>query len=214
MIKIPKFKDISGQKFGRLTALHRLYNLKGHTKWLCVCECGNLAEVFITNLTSGDTNSCGCLQKESVVERFTKHGKRYTRLYRILNGMKNRCYNKTVPQYPNYGGRGIKVCDEWLNDFEAFYTWSKDNGYSDNLSIDRIDVNGNYEPNNCRWVTQKQQMRNTRVNKCFTYKGETHCLKEWCEILGLNYNTVTTHISRNWTINEALGLKGDVKFGC
>lgn len=164
MIAISNFKDLTGQKFGRLTVLDRLHNY--HEKnacWLCVCECGNLAKVNTPNLRSGRTMSCGCLRKEVN----TKHGKYNTRLYDI---------------------------------------WAMNNGYKSNLTIDRIDVNGNYEPNNCRWVTMKQQSRNTRRNRYFTYNGETHCISEWCEILGLNYNTINGRLRRKLTIEEALEL--------
>lgn len=127
--------------------------------------------------------------------------------------MKGRCYNKNHTKYPNYGARGIKVCDEWLHEFMNFYNWSMSHGYKDNLTIDRIDVNGNYEPNNCRWADAKQQMRNTTRNVYYTINGETHCLSEWCEILNLNYQTVHSRMHKlGWSINEALELKerGDI----
>ena len=165
-IKKGGFKDITGQKFGRLTALHRLHNTKGRmSKWLCVCECGNFVEVRLNSLTSGLTKSCGCLKKDN---HYVKHSKKNTRLYRTWKSMKSRCYNNHVDRYPNYGGRGIKVCDEWLNDFMSFYNWAMANGYDDKLTIDRINVDGNYEPNNCRWVDMKQQLRNTQRNAYYT----------------------------------------------
>lgn len=202
-----KYKDISGQKYGRLTALYKLrnYHKKG-TYWLCVCECGNLKEVYLGSLTSGATTSCGCYHKERVKEAFTIHGKRNTRLHKIWRCMKQRCYNTNNTDYPNYGQRGIKMCDEWLTDFMTFYKWAMTNGYNDKLSIDRIDVDGNYSPDNCRWATAKQQARNRRYCKYFTYDGETHCIKEWCEILNLNYKTISTRLSRNWSIEKALEL--------
>lgn len=193
--------NITGQRFGRLTALYRLNNYHDtHSYWLCVCDCGNLKEVYLGSLRSGATTSCGCLVK--------KHGKSYDKLYRSWLCAKNRCSNTNDEHYTDYGARGIKVCDEWENDFVAFYKWAINNGYKEGLTIDRIDVNGNYEPSNCRWATRKQQARNRRNNKYFTYCGETHCLSEWCEILGINYNTVCTRINKlNWSIERALELE-------
>lgn len=134
-----------------------------------------------------------------------KHGKCGTSIYRRYNHMKDRCYNKNNKDYKDYGGRGITICKEWLDDFMTFYDWSTSNGYNDTLTIDRIDVNGNYEPNNCRWVDMKQQSRNRRSNRLFTINGETRCLMEWCEILGLKYKTVATRIYTNkWTVEKAL----------
>ena len=199
---MPKLKDITGQKFGRLTALYRLHNYhKNHTYWLCVCECGNLAEVYLGSLRKGLTTSCGCLVK--------KHGKSYEPLYRTWLGIKTRCYNKLDEHYKDYGGRGISVCDEWYNDFMSFEKWAVNNGYNDTLTLDRINVNGNYSPDNCRWATRKQQARNRRNNKYFTYNNKTHCLSEWCEILNLNYSTVCTRINKlGWSICQALELEG------
>jgi hypothetical protein len=199
-----KFKDITGQKFGKLTALYRLNNHKKckyyGSYWLCVCECGNLTEVYLGSLTRGNSTSCGCSIK--------KHGKSNNPLYRNWLGMKTRCCNKTDEHYEDYGERGIKVCNEWLHDFQAFYDWSMSNGYKEGLTIDRIDVNGDYEPNNCRWASRKTQARNRRSNRTFTINGETRCLSEWCEILNLNYNTVLTRINKlKWSISKALEVK-------
>lgn len=203
-----KIKDISGQKFGRLTALYHLHNTKGRTKWLCVCECGNLKWVSITHLRGGATKSCGCYNKEQCKMKFTKHGKRYDRLWNIWEHIKQRCYNINNKNYKDYGGRGIAVCDEWRNDFQAFYDWAINNGYDDTLTIDRINVNGNYEPNNCRWVPNKQQARNRRNNRTFTINGETHCLSEWCEVLNLKRSTVFNRVNTlGWSIERALELE-------
>lgn len=202
-----KFKDISGQKFGRLTALYRLHNTKGRTKWLCVCDCGNLKEVLYGSLHSERTKSCGCYGYERLTNSHTTHNQCGTRLYNTWCNMKNRCYNISNKEYKNYGERGIKVCDEWKDDFMAFYNWSMANGYNDTLTIDRIDNNGNYEPNNCRFINYKQQQRNTTRTKHITINGEKHCLKDWCIILGLNYSTITARINKlNWTIERALEL--------
>lgn len=202
-----KIKDLTSQKFGRLTALYRLHNIKGRTKWLCVCDCGNFKEVNTVKLTSGHTRSCGCLQKDITSNYFKKHGQTKTRLYKIWQGMKKRCYNLNCKSYNYYGVRGIKVCDEWLNDYQTFYDWSINNGYKESLTIDRINNDGNYEPNNCRWVDQKTQNRNSRHNRLFTFDGETRCLSDWCEILNLNYKTILNRINcYNWSIDRALEL--------
>lgn len=202
---IPKCKDLTGQKFERLLVVSREPSKNGHVSWLCLCDCGNYTTVRGDKLITGHTKSCGCLHKEAIHET---HGKSKTRLYKTWQGMKKRCYNKTSRCYKDYGGRGIKICSEWKDDFMAFYNWSMINGYAENLEVDRIDNNKGYYPNNCRWATRKQQNRNTRQNRYFTYNGETHCLSEWCEILGLNLNTVTSRLyKQNWTISEALELK-------
>ena len=202
-----KVKDITGQKFGRLTVIKFLRIEKHKAIWLCKCECGNLTGVTISCLTNGNTKSCGCLRKERNIESHKTHGQSRSRLYYIWNHMKSRCYNKNHKDYKNYGGRGIKICDEWQDNFQAFYDWSMSHGYDDTLTIDRIDNNGNYEPNNCRWVTVKQQNRNRRSNINFTCNGETHCLMDWCKILGLNYNTVYNRFHNcNWSIEKALDI--------
>lgn len=196
-----KFKDISCQKFSRLTVLHRLYNYhKKGVWWLCVCECGGFTYVTTRDLNNGHTKSCGCLRK--------KHGKRDTRLSRIWRGLKNRCYNVNNKDYRHYGKRGIAVCSEWLNDFMTFYNWSINNGYKDDLTIDRIDNSKGYSPDNCRWVDYKIQNRNRSNTKLITYKGETKPLMEWCELLNLKYDTVLHRLNASgWTIERALELE-------
>lgn len=137
-----------------------------------------------------------------------KHGKRKTRLYSIYSHMKQRCYNKNDQAYKYYGRIGITICNEWLNDFMTFYDWSMSNGYNDTLTIDRIDVNKSYSPDNCRWVDMKTQQRNKKNNRNITINGETHCLSEWCEILNVDYERTRQRICRdNWTIQKALELE-------
>lgn len=198
-----QYKDLTNKKFGRLTALYRLHNTGNKTKWLCICDCGNLKEARQDQLCNGRTKSCNCLYKDSNAI----HGKSNTRLYTIWQNMKARCYQKTARNYKDWGGRGIKVCDEWKHTFENFYSWSMENGYQNDLTIERIDVDGNYAPDNCKWMTIQEQQRNTTRNRKFTYNGETHCLKEWCEILGLNYQTVLARHKRGWSISQSLELE-------
>lgn len=202
------FKDIQGMKFGRLTAIEREARVPhGHAvQWKCICDCGNVVIVNGSRLRRGITQSCGCLQKELARERtgklMKKHGDSRTRLFRIWSCMKNRCTSKNNTHFNCYGGRGIRVCDEWL-DFESFRDWALNNGYEDTLTIDRIDVNGNYEPSNCRWATRKEQAQNRRTTRFIEYKGETHSLKQWSEILGMPDSCLKYRLDKGWSIEKA-----------
>lgn len=166
-----KRQDLTGQRFGRLTviAIHGK-DKRGKLLWLCRCDCGNTSTVRPYNLKNGNTKSCGCFQKE--VSGNLKHGllkaanrQETHRLHYIWASMKTRCNNSNRKGYKDYGERGIKVCKEWNDDFKAFYDWALSHGYADNLTIDRIDVNGNYEPSNCRWITNIEQQKNKRNSK-------------------------------------------------
>ena len=126
------------------------------------------------------------------------------RISRIYWNMKTRCYNQSSNKYHSYGGRGIRICDEWKNSFANFKEWALNNGYADNLTLDRINNNGNYEPNNCRWATIKQNTNNTRKNRLLTYNGETHTMSEWCEILGVKLGTLSSRIYRGWSVEDAM----------
>lgn len=156
-----KLIDLTNQKYNKLTVLERVYpedKSKKHTYWKCKCDCGNYTITSSNHLKTGHTKSCGCSHNNKGKNNPSyKHGKRNTRLFRIWASMKNRCLNKNNPKYKNYGGRGIKICDEWLIDFMSFYKWSIENGYKDDLTLDRRNVNFDYCPENCRWLTLQQQ---------------------------------------------------------
>lgn len=203
-----RFIDLTGQKFGRLTVVERdcLATKKrgNHARWICRCDCGNYTVVASGNLKSGDTKSCGCLRREMVSKTQSKHRKTETKLFKIWCGMKQRCYSKNVDAYKDYGGRGISICDDWKDDFQAFYDWAMANGYSEGTSIDRIDNDNGYSPNNCRWTTRKVQQNNTRKNRYITYNGETHTLTEWSEISGIKIMTLWHRLDKGWSIEKAL----------
>lgn len=169
---------------------------------LCKCECGTEKEVIIKNLKSGVSKSCGCLNIKRLKERAT-HGKRHTRVWRIWQAMKNRCYNPNVKQYKNYGGRGIKVCDEWKDNFVAFYDYMGD--CPEGFSIDRIDVNGNYEPGNVRWSSPMRQMSNKTNNRKINEVCITYISKE----LGGSHSLVAKRLKRGWSIEKATTTKSN-----
>ena len=203
--------NLIGKKFNKLTIIKEIGKAKnGQSIWLCKCDCGNITKVMYGNLVKGTVKSCGCLRKENIKNRIIKHNKSSTRLYTTFYKMKARCYNKNDPAYKNYGGRGIKVCDKWLdkeNGFMNFYNWAMDNGYDENKnkkeqSLDRINVNGNYEPNNCRWATAKQQANNTRINHIINYCGKKYTLTQLSDFLGIKLNTLIWRLNHNWKQEE------------
>jgi len=198
--------DLTGQRFGRLVVIGiASHDMKtGVTKWACHCDCGKTLEVRGYNLRNGHSQSCGCLSRETTSKSFKTHGKSHTRLFNTWCSMRQRCRDKKCKSYKNYGGRGIKVCEEWNNSYEAFETWALNNGYADNLSIDRIDVNGNYEPSNCRWADNFIQHNNTRNNHFITINGERHTIAEWERIKGFKPDTIHVRIRRGWKPEEAV----------
>lgn len=205
-----KVLDLTGQRFGRLTAIERVgSNKRRQSLWSCKCDCGSIVVVVGTELNCGHIKSCGCTRREKLIayNKIHKktHGMRYTRLYREWRSMINRCSCESWRDYKNYGGRGIAVCKEWQDNFMAFCEWALANGYDDSLSLDRIDVNGNYEPSNCRWATLKQQANNTRNSHYLEYNGVTKTVRQWSEELGINYNTLYSRITtKGWSIEKAL----------
>lgn len=190
-----------GAKFERLEVISRAPSTRHGKRWLCSCKCGNSTIAYEAKLLSGTTKSCGCLLKEK------RHGKSHTRLYRIWGGMKTRCYNPNSDHFKDYMGRGITICDEWRNSFEAFHDWAVANGYRDDLTIDRKDPNGNYEPSNCQWITTKEQNRNKTSTAVIEYRGEKRRLKEWAAITGVGYQALFWRYKQGWTPEEIINGK-------
>jgi hypothetical protein len=198
--------DLTGRYFGRLTVIC-FDGIKAHHRayWICKCECGQIKSICGHDLTTGYTKSCGCLRIENGHNLLTKHGESRTRLYYIHQSMKQRCNDKNHHAYKDYGGRGIIVCDEWL-DFPAFHNWAIENGYRENmgLSIDRINVNGNYCPQNCRWAMIDTQSNNKRSNKYLELNGERHSIAEWAKILGGSTSLIHARLRKGWSIEKAI----------
>lgn len=200
-----KFIDLTGKKFERLKVIDRAPSRKGQTMWNCLCKCGNTTIVSSQNLKTGHTQSCGCYNIQRATEANIKHNGVGTRLYRTWQGMKNRCYNPKCEYYPDYGGRGITVCKEWIDNFESFQEWALTNGYEESLTIDREDNNGIYEPSNCRWVTMKIQSNNRRSNRYITVDNITHTLEEWADISGIPSRTIRNRIDKyKWNEKDAV----------
>lgn len=197
-------EDLRGRRFGRLTVIDASPRKDGHSSWwVCQCDCGNIKEVSRSCLIRGASKSCGCLKHERAVahgkQMMSKHGWYGTRVYSVWKRIIDRCENPSVPQYKNYGGRGIRMCDEWRNNPKAFCEWAIAHGYAEGLSLDRIDVNGDYEPNNCRWITMGKQQTNKRNNVTITFNGKTQCVAEWARELGLTQHRLYQRVKAGWT---------------
>lgn len=191
-------KDLTGMTFGKLHVICAdSKDNRGEYKWMCECECGNRSVVYGSHLRNGATISCGCVMRTTQ----KTHGESKTRLYKIWQHMKDRCTNQNCDSFEYYGGRGITFCEEWSR-YENFRDWALINGYQDTLSIDRIDPDGNYEPKNCRWITQTEQNKNTRKCVLLTHNGETHTLREWGRILGIPKSTIQSRYQRGVSIFE------------
>lgn len=211
--------DLKGQVFERLTVIEEAgRNTKKEILWKCKCSCGNTTEVTTYRLRKGETKSCGCLnydtdkRKTSEVGKANKvHGMSKTRVYKTYSGIKERCLNPNSKKYPDYGGRGITLSKEW-DSFEKFHQWSIENGYDEELTLDRIDVNGNYEPNNCRWVDMKIQSNNKRNNRYVEYNGITKTLAEWAEHFGIKRVTLASRLDRQGLSFEE-AISKEVKIG-
>ena len=199
-----KIIDLTGRQFGRLFVLSVSGKDKAnHTIWLCKCSCGTKTNVQSSHLLTNHTRSCGCLLQETK----TKHGlcgKNGNKLYSAWKAMIARCYNEKTESYHNYGGRGIAVCDRWIDNPANFIN---DMGLPSNksLTLERIDVNGNYDPSNCKWASMKEQQRNKRNNTVIEFNGESLCFSEWCEKLGFKKSTLKNRLTvRGWSIEKSL----------
>lgn len=207
-----KFRDLTGMKFGKLTVISLNSRRKYHHYWNCICECGNECIIAGSNLVGGKTKSCGCHRKENPAILFSTHKQTNTKLYYIWINMKSRCYKKYNTDYHNYGLRGIKVCEEWQK-FEPFYEWAMSNGYKEGLSIERIDVNKDYYPENCKWITMSEQAKNKRNTSYLTYNGITKRLVEWAKEFNIHPSNLRTRIICGWDIERALTVpKGGNKY--
>lgn len=202
--------DLTKQRFGRLLVIRESDN-KNRTAWECLCDCGNTVVVTTTGLRNKGTKSCGCLRAEIAEQTHTIHGgsrkSGRNRLYIIWSSMRERCFNPNHQAYSNYGGRGITICNEW-EDFAEFRRWAISNGYDESQTsqtIDRVDVNQSYCPQNCRWISRSEQANNKRNNRYITYRGESRTIAEWSELFGIPYSLLYKRIvTRGWDAVRAI----------
>lgn len=200
-----RIKDLAGQRFGRLAVFGYVgKNKDGHSLWICHCDCGQQSVVVRTSLISGLTNSCGCLYRETIGALTRTHGLTHTPEYRIWAGIKTRCLNPHTPSYDNYGGRGITMCDRWLNSFECFLA---DMGPRPNrkFTVERIDNDLGYSPDSCRWATYTEQANNKRGNHLLTFQGETLTISQWAQKFDIPYSALASRVIKlGWTTEKAL----------
>ena len=209
--------DIAGERFGRLTAIRKVEKAPGsknrHSRWLCLCDCGKTTIVNVDKLRNGGTKSCGCLCREKSIETICKfnsrhtpnrrtHGKSNTKLYWAYRHMMERCYRKETANYKSYGGRGISICEEWRNKPDAFIEWALKNGYSEELTLDRIDVNGNYCPENCRWADWETQANNKTTSVFIDFNGERLTIAQFARKNNIPTATMWYRYKSGWTVNE------------
>lgn len=207
--------DMAGKKIGKLTVLDRVGSWGSQVWWRCSCECGNEKIISGASLRRGKTQSCGCVYRASrrdIARKSIakiKHGDSFTRLYFVWNDMKSRCYNPNDISFPNYGGRGINVCNDWRESYISFKAWAIENGYREDsrrgeCTLDRIDPDGNYCPENCRWASAAEQSNNRRSTPRLTIDGETHSPAEWAEITGLPRSLIYSRFRRGWSGAELI----------
>lgn len=208
----PRIKVMPGERYGRWVIVNEVeFNNAGSRKFICKCDCGTMRAVRLTHLRQGVSKSCGCLGGELSRKRATKHGYAGTALYACWQDMIKRCINPKHKRYKDWGGRGISICKEWM-DIESFVKWAQASGYKEELLLERIDNDGNYEPSNCRWATMQEQGNNRRDNRFIAYKGETKTLTQWSRKLGLSSSALSERLKRGWTIQKALETPKQVQF--
>lgn len=196
--------DLTGNQYGRLTVLNIAVDIPGKKKkWLCQCECGKEVVVAGSNLRNGHTTGCKECSMERLHKAQIKHNMTGTKLYRVWRGILNRCENSNFKSYSDYGGRGISVCPEW-HDGLNFFQWAMQNGYEEGKEIDRIDNNGNYGPNNCRWVSRTENANNKRNNRKLIYNGKLMTMAEIARANNINYKLFHKHLSKGMTVEEAI----------
>ncbi len=207
-----RFIDLTGNVYGKLKVVSFAGRIEGHSYWDCVCECGNSKIVEAYKLKTGNTSSCGCFQKESRHFHTRTHGKTNCPEHKVWFGMKQRCYNPKNPNYVNYGGRGIKICDRWLGE-NGFMNFMEDMGPrpSKNHTIERDEVNGIYEPSNCRWLLKELQAINKRNNRFITFNGETKHISEWSRGVNGGHSVVGKRLKNGWPLDLALTLPAENK---
>lgn len=202
-----KRKDLTGMKFGKWEVLEFSHFSKNRESyWLCKCDCGAIKFVKGNNLLQGASKSCLSCAK-------TIHGMSGSRIYKIWKAIKYRCNNKDNAVYQNYRGRGIKVCEEWENSFQTFYNWAISNGYNDSLTIDRINNNAGYSPENCRWATVQEQSLNRRTNVYLSLNGIPKTISQWSDELNINRTTIQHRHKKGWSDEECLFGRKKVKNG-
>ena len=203
---MPKLEDLTGKIFDRLTVVAKAPSRGRLTYWSCVCQCGGTLEVQSVHLKRGDTSSCGCLRKELTAEKNRTHGATGTFEHGVWRSMKNRCYTKSHKDYAIYGGRGITICQRWLDSFENFLA-DMGPAPTHGHSIERRDTNGNYEPGNCSWATPVEQANNRRNTIMLEWNGRCQSMADWARELEINYYTLKQRLRNGWTTAEALSGK-------
>jgi len=205
-----KRKDITGKRFGNLVVKNFVESKPAYVGgsnqlyWLCKCDCGNEIIVRYSSLSGGHTKSCGCLQKETQAQRLFKHGDSRTRLYRTYQNIKARCYCESATEYEHYGGRGIRVCNAWINDYMQFKNWSLSHGYKPRLTIDRVNVNDDYTPENCRWVSMKEQSENKRTSHIIPLKGKDYTLSQLVSITDIKRGNWYYRLQQGWDAEQII----------
>lgn len=199
--------NLVGGRYGKLMVLRFSHIHLRKAYWVCLCDCGEEKILRGNSLRSGNTTSCGCFHKEQHIERLRSHGLSKERVYRIWAGIKTRCFTNNHHSYLHYGARGITICKEWEDDFLAFYNWAMANGYDDDLTIERREVNGNYEPNNCTWIPARDQPKNRRTSLFIDFQDLTMTPTEFSNAFDIPYTTVIKRLSDGWSANRILARR-------